>query len=188
MQSTFCSHVGSSWLRKGSLGHNFGSLGGCTKFNMVPETLTLRLHLFLASHSEVKMKKLNHENIKDQVPNDGKLFSVFIITFFGNSGPTVGNTPPMPHPTLPIPHTPTPRVVLRCFFDSEKMTFLDFFDIYFVIFDIISQYFAICVTIRPLCVSLFAHCLPTVCLLFAYYLPTICSLFLTPMLKITSHD
>ena len=102
------------------------------------------------------------------------------------------------------PNAP-PRVVWRCFVDSEKMTFLENFDMYLVIFDIISQYFTIFVPICPLFVhyllticSLFAqylvtiwplvaHYLPTICSLFAHYLPTICPLFLTPMLKITSH-
>ena len=97
----------------------------------------------------------------------GSFFSVFTITNFRNSGQIVGNTPP-----YAPPHPPSPRVVLRCFFNSEKMTFLEIFDMYLVMFDIISQYFAIFVTILPL---------------FAHYLPTICPLFLTPMLKITSH-
>ena len=42
-------------------------------------------------------------------------------------------------PQCPYPNVP-PRVVLRCFFDSEKMTFLDFYDMYFVVFVIFSQY------------------------------------------------
>ena len=35
------------------------------------------------------------------------------------------------------------RVVLRCFFDSEKIMFLDFFDMYLVVFVTFSQYLVI---------------------------------------------
>ena len=41
-----------------------------------------------------------------------------------------------------LPQFP-PRVVLRCFFDSEKMAFLEIFDMYLVVFVIFSQYLVI---------------------------------------------
>ena len=41
-----------------------------------------------------------------------------------------------------LPQFP-PRVVLRCFFDSEKMAFLEIVDMYLVVFVIFSQYFVI---------------------------------------------
>ena len=80
----------------------------------------------------------------------------------------------------PFTPIPPPCVVLRSFFDSEKMTFLDFFDMYLIIFDIISQYFVIFVTIWPL----FVHYLLTICPLFAHYLLTICPLFAHYLLTI----
>ena len=39
-----------------------------------------------------------------------------------------------------LPQFPPPRVVLRCFFDSEKMALLEMFDMYLVVFVIFSQY------------------------------------------------
>ena len=33
------------------------------------------------------------------------------------------------------PNAPPPATLQRCFFDSEKMTLLDFFDMYFVVSD-----------------------------------------------------
>jgi hypothetical protein len=52
--------------------------------------------------------------------------------------------PPIPHPTPPplYPNAP-PRCFWRCFFDSEKMTFLEISDICFIVFVIFSQYLII---------------------------------------------
>ena len=43
------------------------------------------------------------------------------------------------------PYTPMPplRCFWRCFFDSEKMTLLEMFDMYLIVLGILSQYFII---------------------------------------------
>ena len=38
---------------------------------------------------------------------------------------------------------PPPRIVVRCVFDSEKIAFLEMFDMYLVVFVIFSRYFVI---------------------------------------------
>ena len=43
------------------------------------------------------------------------------------------NTSKTPSPPTPISDPPTLHVVCRCFFDSEKMTFLDLLDMYLIV-------------------------------------------------------
>ena len=47
----------------------------------------------------------------------------------------------MPNPPYTLMPPPPPKVVLRCFFDSGKMTFLEIFDMYLMFFNIFKQYF-----------------------------------------------
>ena len=49
----------------------------------------------------------------------------------------------LPDPPIAECLPSSPRVVWRCFFDSEKMTFLDVFDMYLVVFVIFRQYVVI---------------------------------------------
>ena len=50
-----------------------------------------------------------------------------------------GNAPPQP----------LCGVVVVVFFDSEKMTFLEIYDMYLLVFDIFSQYLVITLLIQP---------------------------------------
>ena len=56
-------------------------------------------------------------------------------------------SPPIPHPPYfpPIPNIPhiSPPCRLTSFFDSEKMAFLEMFNMYLIIFIVFSQYLVI---------------------------------------------
>ena len=49
----------------------------------------------------------------------------------------------------PPPHQPLCGGVGVVFFDSEKMMFLEYFDMYLIVFVIFSQYFVITLVVQP---------------------------------------